>query len=110
MLQRGGLAYSTARSAESAARLYSWAERSAFATPFVADPAVRSSVVATVDFASEVDAGRLAKALRANGIVDTEPYRGLARNQLRIGMYPAVDPDDISALTSCIDWLVPRLG
>ena len=110
LLQRGGLAYSTARSAESAARLYSWAEKSAFATPFVTDPAVRSSVVATIDFAAEVDAGRLAKALRANGIVDTEPYRGLARNQLRIGMYPAVDPDDISALTSCIDWLVPRLG
>jgi phosphoserine aminotransferase len=110
MLQRGGLAYSTGRSAESAARLYSWAEKSEFAGPFVADPAVRSSVVGTIDFAPEVDAGRLAKALRANGIVDTEPYRGLARNQLRIGMYPAVDPDDISALTSCIDWLVPRLA
>ncbi|HEX8092791.1 phosphoserine transaminase [Jatrophihabitans sp.] len=110
MLQRGGLAYSTGRSAESAARLYSWAEKSPFAGPFVADPAVRSPVVATIDFAAEIDAGRLAKALRANGILDTEPYRGLARNQLRIGMYPAVDPDDISALTSCIDWLVPRLG
>jgi phosphoserine aminotransferase len=110
LLQRGGLAYSTGRSAESATRLYSWAEKSAFADPFVADPALRSSVVATVDFAAEIDAGRLAKALRANGIVDTEPYRGLARNQLRIGMYPAVDPDDISALTACIDWLVPRLG
>ena len=110
LLQRGGLAYSTGRSAESAARLYSWAEKSPFASPFVADPAVRSSVVGTIDFAPEVDAGRLAKALRANGVVDTEPYRGLARNQLRIGMYPAVDPDDISALTSCIDWLAPRLG
>jgi phosphoserine aminotransferase len=110
LLQRGGLAYTTGRSAESAARLYSWAEKSGFASPFVADPAVRSAVVGTIDFTPEVDAGRLAKALRANGIVDTEPYRGLARNQLRIGMYPAVDPDDISALTSCIDWLVPRLG
>ena len=110
LLHRGGLAYSTGRSAESAARLYSWAEKSSFASPFVADPAVRSSVVATIDFAPEIDAARLAKALRANGIVDTEPYRGLARNQLRIGMYPAVDPDDISALTSCIDWLGPRLG
>jgi phosphoserine aminotransferase len=110
MLQRGGLAYTTGRSADSAGRLYSWAERSAFASPFVTDPAARSSVVGTVDFAPEVDAGRLAKALRANGILDTEPYRGLARNQLRIGMYPAVDPDDISALTACIDWLVPRLG
>jgi phosphoserine aminotransferase len=110
LLHRGGLAYSTGRSAESAARLYSWAEKSDFASPFVTDPAVRSSVVATIDFAAEVDAGRLAKVLRANGIVDTEPYRGLARNQLRIGMYPAVDPDDVSALTACIDWLVPRLG
>ena len=109
MLERGGLAYTTGRSAESAARLYSWAADSAFASPFVTDPAVRSSVVGTLDFAAEVPAGRLAKALRANGILDTEPYRGLARNQLRIGMYPAVDPEDISALTSCIDWLVPRL-
>jgi phosphoserine aminotransferase len=67
-------------------------------------------VVGTIDFAESVDAGRLAAALRANGVVDTEPYRGLARNQLRIGMYPAVDPDDVSALTECIDWLVPRLG
>ena len=110
ILQRGGLAYSTGRSADSAARLYAWATSAAFATPFVADPTVRSSVVGTIDFAPEVPAGRLAAALRANGILDTEPYRGLARNQLRIGMYPAVDPDDISALTSCIDWLVPRLG
>ncbi len=110
MLHRGGLAYTTGRSAESAARLYSWAADSAYASPFVADPAARSSVVGVLDFVPEVPAARLAKALRANGIVDTEPYRGLARNQLRIGMYPAVDPDDISALTACIDWLVPRLG
>jgi phosphoserine aminotransferase len=109
LLERGGLAYSTGRSAESAARLYSWASASAFAGPFVTEEAIRSLVVATIDFAPEVPAGRLAMALRANGIVDTEPYRGLARNQLRIGMYPAVDPDDISALTACIDWLVPRL-
>ena len=110
LLHRGGLAYSTGRSAASADRLYSWATASQFASPFVADPAVRSSVVGTIDFAAEVPADRLARALRANGIVDTEPYRGLARNQLRIGMYPAVDPDDISALTACIDWLVPRLA
>ncbi len=110
MLERGGLAYTTGRSASSAARLYSWAADSDFATPFVADPAVRSPVVGTIDFAAEVPADRLAKALRANGILDTEPYRGLARNQLRIGMYPAVDPDDVSALTSCLDWLVPRLS
>ena len=75
----------------------------------MADPAVRSSVVGTVDFVPEVDQ-RTGQALRANGVVDTEPYRGLARNQLRIGLYPAVDPDDVSALTACIDWLVPRLG
>jgi phosphoserine aminotransferase len=109
-LDRGGLAYSTGRSAESAGRLYSWVAGSQYASPFVTEPGLRSSVVATIDFAPEVDAGRLAGALRANGVVDTEPYRGLARNQLRIGMYPAVDPDDISALTACIDWLVPRLG
>jgi len=110
MLHRGGLAHTTGRSADSAARLYSWAEQSSFASPFVADVAIRSSVVGTIDFTPEVDAARLARALRANGVVDTEPYRGLARNQLRIGMYPAVDPDDVSALTSCIDWLVPRLS
>lgn len=110
MIDRGGLSYSLGRSADSAERLYSWADRSPFATPFVAEPALRSSVVGTIDFAPEVDAAALAKALRRNGVVDTEPYRGLARNQLRIGMYPAVDPDDVSALTACIDWLVPRLG
>jgi phosphoserine aminotransferase len=110
LLHRGGLPYSTGRSADSAARLYSWATGSGFAAPFVTDPQLRSSVVGTIDFAPEIDAGLLARALRANGVVDTEPYRGLARNQLRIGMYPAVDPDDVSALTACIDWLVPRLG
>jgi phosphoserine aminotransferase len=109
MVSGGGLAASTARSAESAARLYGWAEASEVASPFVADPALRSNVVGTIDFAESVDATRLAKALRANGIVDTEPYRGLARNQLRVGMYPAVDPDDVTALTACIDYLLPRL-
>jgi phosphoserine aminotransferase len=110
MVHAGGLDQLTKRTADSSARLYSWAEASEFATPFVADPALRSQVVGTVDFDPEVDAARLAAALRANGIVDTEPYRGLARNQLRIGMYPAVEPDDVSALTACIDWLVPRIG
>jgi phosphoserine aminotransferase len=105
----GGLAYSTARTAESSARLYGWAEKSDFATPFVADPALRSPVVGTIDFDPSVDAKALAAALRANGIVDTEPYRGLQRNQLRIGMFPAVDPDDVGALTACIDHLVPLL-
>ena len=110
MLAAGGLAHATRRSADSAERLYSWAESSEFARPFVARPELRSSVVGAVDFADEVDAGLIAKTLRANGIVDTEPYRGLARNQLRIGMFPAVDPDDVSALTACVDWLVPRLA
>jgi phosphoserine aminotransferase len=112
MLTGGGLAHLTHRSADSAHRLYSWAQRSEFAAPFVAEQALRSHVVGTIAFAETVDAARLAAALRANGIVDTEPYRGLpaaARNQLRIGMYPAVDPDDISALTAAIDYLVPRL-
>ena len=110
LLERGGLGWATGRSAESAGRLYAWAEKSEFAVPFVSDPALRSAVVGTVDFVADIDAARLARALRANGIVDTEPYRGLARNQLRIGMYPAVDADDVSALTECIDWLVPRLA
>jgi len=110
ILADGGLSYTTKRSSDSATRLYTWAEASSFATPFVTDASLRSSVVGTIDFADEIDARRLAKQLRANGIVDTEPYRGLDRNQLRIGMYPAVDPDDISALTACIDYLVGRLG
>ncbi len=108
LIADGGLAASTARSAESAGRLYAWAQSSQFATPFVADPALRSNVVGTIDFSPAVDAALLASQLRANGVLDTEPYRGLARNQLRIGMYPAVDPADISALTDCIDWLVAR--
>ena len=110
MLAGGGLPAAITRSAESARRLYAWAEASEFASPFVKRPELRSTVVGTVDFAPSVDAGRLAAVLRQNGVVDTEPYRGLARNQLRIAMYPAVDPDDISALTGCLDWLVPRLS
>lgn len=110
LLADGGLAAAVARTADSSRRLYEWAEKSEFAEPFVTDPAARSQVVGTVDFDAGVDAGALARALRRNGIVDTEPYRGLARNQLRIGMYPAVDPDDVSALTACIDWLVPQLS
>ncbi|HET6209448.1 MAG TPA: phosphoserine transaminase, partial [Jatrophihabitans sp.] len=110
LLDQGGLPAAVARSAESAARIYRWAEAAPYARPFVADPGLRSPVVATIDFDPAVDAGALAAALRANGVLDTEPYRGLNRNQLRIGMYPAVDPDDISALTACIDWLVPRLA
>ncbi|MBP2704918.1 phosphoserine transaminase [Microbispora sp. RL4-1S] len=105
----GGLAWTTARSADSASRLYTWAEKTSYTTPFVADPAQRSNVVGTIDFADSVDAAAVAKVLRANGIVDTEPYRKLGRNQLRIAMFPAVDPADIEALTACVDYVVERL-
>jgi phosphoserine aminotransferase len=107
MLEGGGLEdFCVARTRESSEHLYGWAEQSEYATPFVADPAKRSLVVGTIDFAEPVDAAALAAALRANGIVDTEPYRKLARNQLRIGMFPAVDPEDVRALTACIDFVV----
>ena len=109
LLDNGGLDWATARTADSSGRLYSWAEKSSFATPFVADPALRSQVVGTVDFSDDVDAAAVASILRKNGIVDTEPYRKLGRNQLRVGMFPAVDPDDVSALTACIDFVVERL-
>ena len=109
MLSNGGLDWAVKRTADSSARLYSWAEASAYATPFVADPAHRSQVVGTIDFSDDVDAAAVAKTLRANGIVDTEPYRKLGRNQLRIAMFTAVDPDDVSALTQCIDWVTERL-
>ena len=105
----GGLAWTTARTADSSERLYTWAEKSEFATPFVVDPAQRSQVVGTIDFADSVDAAAVAKILRANDIVDTEPYRKLGRNQLRIGMFPAIDPADIESLTTCIDYVVERL-
>jgi phosphoserine aminotransferase len=106
MLERGGLDWCVARTSDSSGRLYEWAEASEYATPFVADPAKRSLVVGTIDFAEDVDAAALAKALRANGIVDTEPYRKLGRNQLRIGMFPAVEPDDVEALTRCVDYVI----
>ncbi|HEX6935281.1 MAG TPA: phosphoserine transaminase [Actinomycetes bacterium] len=107
---QGGLAWTTERTAESSRRLYTWAEKADYATPFVTDPAQRSAVVGTIDFSDEVDAAAVAKALRANGIVDTEPYRKLDRNQLRIAMFPAVEPDDVEALTACIDHVVAHLG
>jgi phosphoserine aminotransferase len=106
MLESGGLSWCVERCATSADTLYGWAERTGFATPFVSDPAKRSRVVGTIDFDDEVDAAALAATLRANGIVDTEPYRKLGRNQLRIGMFPAVDPADVAALTTCVDWVV----
>jgi phosphoserine aminotransferase len=109
ILGNGGLDWATKRTADSSGRLYDWAASSEFATPFVRRPELRSQVVGTIDFADSVDAAVVAKTLRANGIVDTEPYRKLGRNQLRIGMFPAVEPDDVSALTACIDHVVERL-
>jgi phosphoserine aminotransferase len=108
MLGCGGLTWATARTARSAAILYTWAEKVACANPFVADPAQRSQVVGTIDFTDGLSAAGIAASLRANGIVDTESYRKLGRNQLRIGMFPAVDPADVEALTACIDYLVSR--
>lgn len=110
MLAGGGLDWCVRRTTESSTHLYGWAQASPFATPFVTDPAHRSLVVGTVDFTADVDAAKLAKVLRANGIVDVEPYRKLGRNQLRVGMFPAVEPADVAALTGCIDWVVERLS
>jgi len=109
MLGLGGLGWAVERTADSSSRLYTWAEKAPYATPFVTDPAQRSQVVGTIDFTGSVDAAAVAAALRANGIVDTEPYRKLGRNQLRIGMFPAVDPADVEALTACIDYVIERL-
>ncbi|GMA20687.1 phosphoserine transaminase [Arsenicicoccus piscis] len=108
--EQGGLDWASARTADSAARLYGWAERTDVTTPFVAEPSQRSQVVGTIDFADTINAADVAKVLRANGIVDTEPYRKLGRNQLRIAMFPAIEPDDIGVLTEAIDYVVERLG
>jgi phosphoserine aminotransferase len=110
MLDGGGLDWCVSRTHESSGHLYRWAEGTAYTTPFVVHPAKRSLVVGTIDFTDEVDAAAVAATLRANGIVDVEPYRKLGRNQLRIGMFPAVDPDDVRALTACIDWTVERIA
>jgi phosphoserine aminotransferase len=109
LLRQGGLEWATARTAQSSSILYEWAERSPFATPFVADPLQRSQVVGTIDFDDRIDAKALSGALRANAIVDTDSYRKLGRNQLRIGMFPAVDPADVQALTACVDYVVERM-
>ncbi len=109
LLGQGGLEWATARTAQSSATLYEWAERAPFATPFVADPLQRSQVVGTIDFDDAIKATALSAALRANGIVDTDSYRKLGRNQLRIGMFPAIEPSDVQALTACIDYVVERL-
>lgn len=107
--RNGGLDFAVGRTTESSSRLYSWAERTSYTTPFVDDTEFRSLVIGTVDFDAAIDAAELAKVLRANGIVDVEPYRKLGRNQLRVGMFPAVDPDDVQALTGAIDYVVERL-
>lgn len=109
MLDHGGLTWAAARSAQSAAVLYGWAEARPYASPYVADPDERSNVVGTIDLEG-VDAPTVSKVLRANGIVDTEAYRKLGRNQLRIGMFPAIDPDDVAQLTRCVDHVVDALG
>ena len=108
MLKLGGLPGMVGRTAASAGHLYGWAEAHPHATPFVADPAKRSLVVGTVDFDDEIDAAEIAATLRANGIVDVEPYRKLGHNQLRVAMFPATDPSDVQALTACIDWILEQ--
>jgi phosphoserine aminotransferase len=110
MLAGGGLEWCVQRTGASSGHLYDWAEASDFATPFVADPAKRSLVVGTIDFADSVDAAALAATLRANGIVDVEPYRKLGRNQLRVGMFPAIEPADVEALTACIEWTIENVA
>jgi phosphoserine aminotransferase len=108
MLDGGGLDWCVSRSRASSGHLYEWAQRTSYTTPFVTDPAKRSLVVGTIDFDDSVDAAAIAKTLRANSILDTEPYRKLGRNQLRIGMFPAIEPDDVRALTACIEWVIER--
>jgi phosphoserine aminotransferase len=109
MNANGGLAGMVARTTASSDALYGWAERTSYTFPYVSDPAARSLVIGTIDFEETVDAARVAAVLRANGVVDTEPYRKLGRNQLRIAMYPAIEPSDVEALTACIDHVVERL-
>ena len=107
---QGGLDWAVKRTMDSSSRLYEWAEATPYTSPFVADPSARSLVVGTIDFSDEVDAASVAKVLRANGVVDVEPYRKLGRNQLRVGMFPAVDPEDISKLISSIEFVVGQIG
>jgi phosphoserine aminotransferase len=109
MNANGGLSFAAGRSAKSSEILYSWAEKASYTTPFVTDPAMRSKVVGTINFDDAIDATKIAAVLRENGIIDTEPYRKLGKNQLRIGMFPAVDPSDVEALTKCIDHVVAAL-
>jgi phosphoserine aminotransferase len=107
---QGGLDFAVGRTTDSSNRLYTWAEKTSYTTPYVQNPDERSLVIGTIDFDDAVDAAAVAKTLRANGIVDVEPYRKLGRNQLRVAMFPAVDPADVEALTACIDHVVEKLG
>ena len=109
VLGQGGLDWAVARTADSASRLYTWADKAPYASCFVTDPAMRSQVVGTIDFTEDVDAAAISRVLRAHGVVDTEPYRKLGRNQLRISMFPAIEPDDVQALTACVDAVVEQL-
>ena len=109
MNANGSLTGMVERTTASSDALYGWAEKTAYTTPYVADPDQRSLVIGTIDFDDAIDASAIAATLRANGIVDTEPYRKLGRNQLRIAMYPAIDPSDVEALTACVDYVVERL-
>jgi len=110
MLAQGGLDWAVSRTLDSSSRLYEWADRTAYTTPFVTDPAARSQVVGTIDVDDAIDATVITKVLRAHGVVDVEPYRKLGRNQLRVGMYPAVDPSDVTALTACVEHIVSQLA
>lgn len=107
---QGGLDWATSRTKDSSSRLYAWAEQTAYTTPYVTDPAARSQVVGTIDFDDSIDAAAVAKVLRVHGVVDVEPYRKLGRNQLRVAMFPAVDPEDVTKLTQCIDHVVSALS
>lgn len=109
MNANGGLEFTTARTRESAERIYHWAEASDVATPFVAEPEDRSQVIATIDFIDEIDAGHIASILRANGVVDVEPYRKLGRNQLRIATFVAIEPTDVAQILQCIDYVIDQI-
>jgi phosphoserine aminotransferase len=106
---QGGLDFAVSRTTDSSSRLYTWAEKTGYTSPYVADPDERSLVIGTVDFHDSVDAAAVARTLRANGIVDVEPYRKLGRNQLRVAMFPAIDPADVEALTACVEHVVEHL-
>jgi phosphoserine aminotransferase len=109
MNENGGISWADSRTKESSGALYAWAESVDYVTPFVTNPDHRSQVVVTLDFSDDIDAALIAKALRANGVVDTEPYRKLGRNQLRVATFTAVEPDDVRALIGCIEYVVEKL-